>query len=488
MIGMSARTGAAIAATLLMVLSVLAIPAPASAASPVLTNKLTTEDGPTNVLGGGNHFFVRFGTDAAFGIVWGSDAVHNNVYFVAIKARYIGVAQVYDRQGQLVSANNTMKIYTLYAVKLDGVLEFEDTNPADGVLQYQRTYDAGQFMGYNSTEPLYKKVSLNTSWDASPIDYQQAGDSKTWEFSLTANDLSYEMLDQSAATNVGDNKLNNITLTFHLQANMVQVDNFSVPQWRITVTRGMGGMMWFTGAERIDDMIYSGKVVTYNVKWDQEIQGWDYDPANRNPMLLMEFGSIIGNYIPPAMATWMEMRLLYSTNAEGAMNCETNYGSTTVNATTGDYARVREVMQNRLTFGADWARVGALTWADNVTVDGEQGTVTAQIVAGRGFRAIGENGALFLGFVVLGGMSFPGGDVIIHDPTFSSEAVLLDTGAGARIFQFILGFMAIIAIVAVIIAVVLGLESKKPGKGAQNSYERTKSSQPGAWAKYYEKK
>src|SRR5881409_3803053 len=73
---------------------------PAARAATVTNDQLVQETGPTTALGGGNHVFVRFGTDAAFGVVYGTSANPNNIYIVAIKARYLGVAQVKDEQGR----------------------------------------------------------------------------------------------------------------------------------------------------------------------------------------------------------------------------------------------------------------------------------------------------------------------------------------------------------------------------------------------------
>jgi hypothetical protein len=122
-----------------------------------LTDGLTTEAGATTALGGGDHFFVKFGTDAAFGIVWGTEDVPNNVYFVVVKARYLGVAQVYDADGNLLQENYTIKVYTMYAVKLDCIVEFDDVDDND-LLQYQRTYNEleGDFSTYSGPEPILK--------------------------------------------------------------------------------------------------------------------------------------------------------------------------------------------------------------------------------------------------------------------------------------------------------------------------------------------
>jgi tagatose-1,6-bisphosphate aldolase non-catalytic subunit AgaZ/GatZ len=77
----------------------------------------------------------------------------------------------------------------------------------------------------------------------------------------------------------------------------------------------------------------------------------------------------------------------------------------------------------------------------------------------------------------------------VHDPTFSSEALVdLGSEAAAKPPMFIFAVGAIIAMVVAIVVVLLVLMEKKPGQKIQQSYERTMSSQPGEWAKYYNKK
>src|SRR3989449_8598578 len=94
----------------------------------LINGQLVEETGPTTALGGGDHVFVRFGSDAAFGVVYGTSANPNTIYIVAIKARYLGVAQVKDEQGRSYAENRPIKIYTLYAVQLDSLVEFRDSN------------------------------------------------------------------------------------------------------------------------------------------------------------------------------------------------------------------------------------------------------------------------------------------------------------------------------------------------------------------------
>lgn len=481
------RTAGATVAVLLMLMGIFAIPASVSAAPVTVSSKLTTDTGTTTDFGGGDFFYLRFGADAAFGIVWGTNETLNNVYFVAIKARYLGMAQVYDTHGAFVEANHTVKVYTVYAVKLEDILEYNDSVD-NGIFEGHRTYANGNFTGdYAHIEDIYKKVDMKTAWDQSLVTYAETDVARTWSFDLTAKDLPYTALDNYTGQ-TGDNVLNDLTLTFHLSANMVQMDDATIPQWRITVQRGTGNMMWFNDAQRMDDYRVSGKIITYNVKWDQSIEGWDFDAADSNPTLLMEFGAIVGNYIPSGMASWMGWNMVRKMNENGTMTCRSTSGDVSVDQTTGTYSSPKPLSAPALTFGGDRTRIGAFEWVSNVTVDGNQEQLHSQIMGGVPVWSVAMNGAVFGGFAVLGGISYPGGAMIVHDPTFSSEALVdvESTNPGVPVFLYVVG--AIIAMVVAITIVAVIMMGKKPGQKAQQSYERTMSSQPGEWAKYSDKK
>src|SRR5256886_10778049 len=181
-------------------------------------DKLVEETGPTTALGGGDHVFVRFGNDAAFGVVYGTTANPNNIYIVAIKARYLGVAQVKDAQGRSYAENRPIKIYTLYAVKLDSLVEFKDSN-GNGIANYARVYNSttDRFSDYiNRAATLYKKADLNTSWTAGSIVQSNGTAYRSWTFNLSAQNLPY-----AAVANYTGNVTGNLPLarfTFQLNA------------------------------------------------------------------------------------------------------------------------------------------------------------------------------------------------------------------------------------------------------------------------------
>lgn len=488
---MGRKMVAAAATVFMLALGVLMMPASASAGV-LLGDGLTEEIGSTTALGGGDHFFVKYGDDAAFGIVWGTEEAENNVYFVVIKTRYLGLAQVYDADGDVLEEDHTITVKTMYAVKLDSLVEFDDGD-GNGVLQYQRAYNdaAGEFSDtYTGPEATYKKVDLSTAWSASDVDFVENDGDMSWSFDLTAGNLSYAMLHENATEDVGDQVLNNLTLSFNLEANKIQVDNASIPQWRITVTNGPLGALTYLYPERLDDMQVNGNVIKYDVKWDQVIEGWDFDPANENPMLLMEMHGIVGHFLTPLMSKWMDMRTLSYMNAIGVMEAESTQGTIEVNETTGDLPSVKQLTSTKLTFGSDWTKIGLLTWVDNVTVDGEPAMVTAQVMAGHRVLAFGDEPYVrFEGFVTLTGLTFPGGGLIVHDPTFSAEVLVDMTVSDERNIPFLLlGMAAAMAVIVIVAIAVLVTSGEKPKKGLKDGYDKTRSSRPGEWERYYNKK
>ncbi len=489
--GFAPKGMAALASVVMLMLGALALPSPATA-EVSLSDQLTEEVGTTDILGGGDRFFVKFGDDAAFGIVWGTEDTENCVYFVAIKARYLGLAQVYDGDDNLLQEDYSLKVYTMYAVKLDSIVEFDDIDD-NGVLQYQRTYDEAdiEFTTYAGVgkEPTPKKVDLSTAWTASDVVAMEDDDGKSWSFDLTANNLTYTMLDENATEDVGDGILNSVTLSFKLEASAVQMENATLPQWRITVTTGPLGMMTFLDPERLDDMQISGDVIQYDVKWDQEIVGWDFDPDNENPMLLIEMHNIVGNWMSQLMAKWMDMRMLSHMNAIGVMACESTEGELNINETTGMLPTVKKLTATQLTFGSDWTRIGLLTWVDDAIVDGEPAEVKAQVMAGHRVLAFGEGATRFEGFVTLTGLSFPGGGLITHDPTFSVDALVnISTTEKAEMPVLLLGMAAVIVIIVVVAIAAVMMGGNRPKQGVKNGYEKSRDSRPGEWERYYNKK
>ena len=451
---------------ILVAMSLLVTAATAVFASPVaqgktlINDQLTEETGPTSILGGGDHMFVRFNPDAAFGVVYGRTANPNNVYLVAIKARYLGVAQVVDPQNRSVSQNRPIKIYTLYAVKLDSIVEFRDRN-ANSVADYGRLYNSttSRFSDYfNRIDTLYKKVDLHTNWTAGTIVRSSGPDYRSWTFNLTAGNLSYTAIANSSANTALPTPL--VRFTFHLNASLEQIDNATVPQLRITVDT-VGGRTVVTNVSRMADLVVSGKAVHYDVKWDQLIGGWSYAIGNGNlnqRRLLLELGTIVGNLIPAAIVdAWFDARAMGRIGETGSASFNTSTGTVRANDTT-PFPTVRRLQSPLVDFGGNWTRIARLVWVSDSVVDGATYPVFGQIVAGVRFAAIGESGNAFVGFALLAGLSFRGGASIAHDPTVTADVqadlVLPGSGTPGSLVFALVGGVAVVAVILLILVLV----------------------------------
>jgi hypothetical protein len=418
-----------------------------------INGQLVEETGPTSVLGGGDHVFVRFGSDAAFGVVYGTTANPNNVYIVAIKARYLGVAQVLDPQDRVIGQNRPVKIYTLHAVKLDSLVEFRDRD-LNGVADYGRLYNTttNQFSDYfNRGDTLYKKVGLHTNWTADPIVRSNGTGYRTWTFNLTAQNLSYTAVANYTGSLAGATP--SVRFTFHLNASLEEIDDATVPQWRVTVDSS-GGRSVVTNISRMTDLVVSGKAAYYDLKWDQDVSGWTYAlpnfPLNQRRILL-ELGAIVGNWIPAAIVdAWFETRVLDRIGETGSARFNSTAGVERANDTTGTYPAVRALQSPSVDFDGNWTRIARLVWVGDAVVDGGTSPVYGQIVAGVRFIAIGESGNAFLGFALLAGLSFEGGASIIHDPNVTTDvqADLLLPGTTVP------GGALVVAVVASVIVIV----------------------------------
>ncbi|MGQ0797829.1 MAG: hypothetical protein ACT4OI_08225 [Methanobacteriota archaeon] len=413
------RAALTVALTTAILLAGLAWAYPASGQR-LVNERLVESVGSSDMLGGGDYVFVRFGADAAFGVLWGNATNPNHVYMVALKARYLGVAQVVDTGGRVVADNVPVKYWTLYAVKLIDLVEFRDQD-SDGIANYSRTYDnvTGNFTTFIEDEPIPKRVDLRTSWTRGAIARNATPTSRTWSFSLSAANLPYEGVNEVLQSR-GDDVLNLVRFTFHLNASLEEVDSVVLRNWRVTVdTSGFRPVV--TNTSRLDDVTWSGTVARYGLKWDQEIVGWDFEPGVPR-RLLLEFAAIVGNLIPPGVANWID-GFAARENETGRARYESTRGNETVDNGTGSYTYSRRLASLSVDFEGDWSRVGRFAWVTDSRVDNATRPLYAQILAGHRIVARGELGGAFVGFVLFGALSYEGGNEIVHDPEVTTDVI-----------------------------------------------------------------
>ncbi len=473
--------------------------------------------GTTDEFGGGDYVAIRFSRDAAFGVVYGTEDNPNSIIIYSAQSRYLGVAETYDENGAKNGRNVPIRTRQLFVQKLEDMFEYNDTN-GDGMCDYRRAGLSLRYGDYFLHEPVYKRVSLEAGWERSEIDVDsEPGKYMDVQFTLTATNLSYEAVGNSTSIreDVANSGLEKVEFTFYLHAEVVELENISVPRYKVTVQRKDGGKDGgfrheVTNSKRIKNMTLSGRVGDYDIKYDHLIQGWDFDPSNKNPSILLEFHFIAGRAVPPGVADWIShewgedqgrdvrARLRYRDSSEDEVISEED-----TDAGIAD-KEPRRLRFNRIDLADDWERVGRLRWVNNVDVDGKDTNMSCQV---QGFLPVdrqGYEGGFFRGFAGLAGFSYPGGETIFHDPAYQSSVILeaedgSDLEAEDGSDGFIGGFfdrpvrgllvLGIVIAVAVVVAVSYTRAKNKKRNEISRSYRKPEDDlrEEEDWEEFYRK-
>ncbi|MFO8110471.1 MAG: hypothetical protein R6U17_08155 [Thermoplasmata archaeon] len=433
---------------------------------------------------GENHKIFRFSsayrTDAVFGIRWGSEDAEGALHAFSMQNRCIAVTSAKDESGKQMYKGRPVRVNSILATRLHKIFEYDDMN-GNGLWDFVMEED-GKFVRY---EPGYKYIDLSdANWRVSEMIEGQDGDNLTWEFTLIAKDLPYYDVSclplKVPYQGMENESLDYFNLTFHLTAGTTEVEGVKVPNYQMTMKGSMEQI------EKKEAQEFSGVVGNYEIKWDHEIVGWDFEPNNENSTLLMSFGNIVGNRLPPEMSPWQH-RLMNQAGEDLKAEYRDTKGEQRTNLTTEPPMRERKLLRNRISYGGNWSRMGRFTWVSDVTVDGEDMEMYAQIV--RGSRVVSKDfmGRTFVGFAVHGGLNYPGGDNIFHDPGIDGSAYL-EISSASRSWS-LRNSPILLMIVSVVIIVVLALLYRDSGKktvrrGLYDSEAKVKKDE---WSNYYDR-
>lgn len=475
---------------------------------------VTIDQGTTDRLGGGNYTMFIFEDeecreDARFGIIWGTEDNPNSVAMVVNEMRYLGKVsvkgEVEDETGSKeIDEERFIKIGSTFGAKLGKIWEYERSEEEDVA-----DFHVGSEGEAQDVPEVFKNVNLrNAAWEPSEIEETQNGDRTDWEMSLTAEDLPYEpLMGEELSPEMENETLDKIELTFHLSAWVEEVEGVEVPQYEVKVDSDvpddpeMGdpsiGELDGPGMRRMErkgSINGTATVGNYEIKWDNEMIGWDFDPENENPALLLGFQNFIGHRIQHMQRWHRQMmhqageniRMRTRDEEHGELDAEFS-----IETKTFEHNRLE---QNRIEYGGNWTRTGAFSWVDNVTVDGEEKEVTAQLFGGMPWIHPSIWQPRYFGFLTWGGLNYPGGEEIYHDPALSGGA-FLDIQEGEQEpqgpFAWLIGapvrLLSVVVIAAVVTLVIVGMLFKEDVKRGKNKYDRERDSEEQDWTEYYDR-
>lgn len=162
----------------------------------------------------------------------------------------------------------------------------------------------------------------------------------------------------------------------------------------------------------------------------------------------------MGNFVPEQLIDMARCMHNSYENGEASYTSDSGQQRVSEDGMGSDWQRRpgERLKMPRVDFQGNWTRVGWLTWTSNVEVDGQAKQMYAQIQGGRRVLLVGPMG-IFAGFGLLGGLSYPGGDKIFHDPSVESDMMLYTESAPARVVPVGLFLIGAIVIVVIICAV-----------------------------------
>ena len=350
------------------------------------------ERGATDRLGGGDWITVRAG-DARVGVVYGVTGHPNKLYVFAEYTRYLGGADVYDGQGNLLRSGG-IPVFTLFGQSFDAFIEFRDTN-GDSMLDFRSLNDTLH-------DRMEKLARLDDRvWSATDPTTEVSGNTTWVNFTISTDNVPYSLVWERLLPRRGtaaDGALRHLAFTFHLKVDTRDVRG-EVPWWRVTIDDG--NQRRVAHVERMENRTVEGNAVAMGAKYDHLIEGWDF--ASSASRLALETRSFIGYDVPQPVGQFLHAA--YRTEAGNGTGFRYRRNDTDLRPLTGDYVY----------FNDDWQRVGRLVWANDVTVDGRADTMLFQVQGGEGFSARRGEGA-FAGFAIRGAYVYPAGAVIEHDP------------------------------------------------------------------------
>jgi hypothetical protein len=391
-----------------------------------------------------------------FGVIYGTEEDPNGILIFCAYIRFLGAAEVYEANGEFIG-RYPIPIITVFGQRLAVLFEFKDdgkfSGPIPGTHTYNETYENNGVFDFvkrddnqglwaisDEHETVTKAINLQRAWtrseEVTEIRNPEDPTTMSWEFSLWAENISYgiETEEWGLVLDDPDNTVDKLEFTFHITANVDEVNITGVPWYEVTVDSGNHKSVIDTEYKESRD--YVGTSVTSDFKFDHLIEGWDY--SGGDGLVLINHG-FFANGIPKQVADWLGEQFMYKLkgggeavydaldpNQEDAVSAVVSTNATEDLDADGDgIVDAKLVSKDVITFKDNWQEVGELTWISNAEVDGEDKNVTYQVHGGQSFNEEFENKDGYLrGFIIQGGYIYPAGNNIYHDPSLVAIALL----------------------------------------------------------------
>lgn len=444
--GRGAKAAGCAGIALLLVTSLVPLPAAAKDTAPeALITQINVENRTTDAWGGGNELVVKVGNNV-FGVVYGGQGEGAGyVTFYGAVVRTLGTADVYERvSGRLVREDVPLPVVSVVAQRMLGIVEFRDVaprdgfGPGDGIFNYRPNLSTPEILDFNASEPMLKALELRGNWSLHDFALRAEGEEAViLSYTLTLSDVPYTHPgpDDWAGDGLVD------AVSFHVKMVLTRsVETVvEIPHYNATVGRTRDGRQ-LSSLSPAGTTEHTVTVTRASLKIDHEIVGWDPAPVVRDapPRLLLITGIPVLQGTSALLAPWISEIALHGERTTTAQ----------VDVPDGEPVRINEDTRPVDTFArADgvelrdgWRRTGAIGFDPTVQVWGPQshepdtGRAYFQVLGGAPVSERVDH-AVFRGFLLIAGFSYPAAYRVYHDPEFAVESLEFGEAATLPAFQ-----------------------------------------------------
>ncbi|UCE74314.1 MAG: hypothetical protein JSV56_01050 [Methanomassiliicoccales archaeon] len=437
-----------------------------------------------------------------FGVIYGTEKNPNGILIFCAYVRFLGAAEVYEANGNFVG-RYPIPVVTVFGQKLFVLFEYKDDGrfytPLPGVWDdhpeyadngvfdfVKRDEDPGLWAISDQHEGVTKAINLQRAWHRSQVvesNDPEDTTTKSWDFSIWAEDIDYGIENEKGELILSDpdNKLDKLEFTFHVTANVDEVNITGVPWYEVEVDSGNHKNIIDSKYKTSKD--YTGVSVAADFKFDHLREGWDF--SGGDGIVLINHG-FFANLIPEKVEEWVDEQFIKNIkghgnaeyealdpNQEDVVSAVVSNGTEEMDENGDGIVDAKVVKKDVIRFKDNWQEIGELTWVSDAEVDGEDENITYQVHGGQPFSDEDKEGNQLRGFIIQGGYIYPAGNNIYHDPSLVATALLfevVDYALNLLPGNIVCGQL-LIALIAVIVVVALVSVKKRKGKAvAQAQY------------------
>jgi len=406
-----------------------------------------------------------------------------------VQIAYLGGATITHTGWDLTVPEVGIPVARIFGQSLEIMLEFDDTGyhytnmfgeptnttygAGNHLFDLDRKGDGVRDFDVKYCEPVYKAVTLNRSWERSQVkeipnkdQFTNPDNEREWEFSLSTHDLKYgddkgKVWDPDFKDSGGsDSRLDKLEFTFHIGAKADQVTIDNIPWYDIDVSGDSVENLTIDKTSKAESHSFEGTSITGNFKYDHDIEGWDYHAGkSNNTYLMLETVAIYGTFIPNIVNDWINKQFVDDerlNNATATYN--TPMGEQDLSVDQDIPVNASLLSKEAISFRDNWRQVGEVNWVSNVTVDGNDEDMYAQIHAKEDFTHMQteKKDGYASGMLLLSGYIYPAGKKIYHDPAYTANALLLNIpivlkfNSVSNNFLVCQGVIAVMAVIGVV--------------------------------------